>query len=66
MYDQEFHYIISFFCWFDYNNLQFHFMGHHMKLAIDYMRAHMVKYEEAINSQKHFYPKDKHVAAAFL
>ena len=44
VYDQEFHYIISSVCWydcfFDYNDLQFHLMGHHMKQSIDYMRAH--------------------------
>ena len=33
-------------CLFNYNDLQFHFMGHHMKRSHE--STFMVKYEEAI------------------
>ena len=54
------------FTLFEYNDLQFHLMGHHMKHSIDYMKKHInSKYREAIKiCWMHVYAEVRDAAAA--
>ena len=61
MYDQEFHFNIFFLwckCSIDYNDLQFHLIGHIMKHSALEIHTHLIKYNKRYTSAVKYVGKD--------